>query len=339
MTSSSPSTRRSRLVAFMVATALTIVAVWLTVRGQDLGQVVAAFDQMTAWPYIICLSCLVMGTLARGVRFHMLMRRAGSRLTYALEMILIGYFFITLLPLRTGEFVRIGYFARRSGAPVLTVTSAIVVERGLDLLALAFLGAVFLSGAMGRQFDGLPIPPWLLGSFAGAGVVGAVLLGLVARHRVAHRAGAGRLARYLNDLLEGLRALGSPVDAAVALVMTLGLWLLVALSTKIAFLSLGQSVPYADAMVIMLGTCFTIALPSSPGFIGTYHLGFVAGALLVGIPRELSIPVAVVLHLVIQVPFLPVGGLVLLTGGRRALAQPPPPDPDSGEETKAEISP
>ena len=317
---------RSRPVMIAVAAVITALAVWLTVRGQDLGQVSAAFSQMSYWPYAFSLLCLCLGTLGRAARFHILMRAgAPTRFSHALEMILIGYLFTTLLPLRTGELVRLGYFTRRAGVPFLSVTSATVAERGMDLLALALLGAVFLSGYVGQQIQGLPFPPWILGAAAGAGVVGAVLVGLLVQRRLSMGAGANKskLAKILDDLLGGLRALSSPRDMALVLGLSLTLWLLVTLSMKVAFLSVDRVVPFADAAVVMLGTCFAIALPGTPGFVGTYHLGFVTGALLVGIPKEISIPVAVLFHLVIQVPFLPVAGLILFTGGRRALARAP----------------
>ena len=314
---------RSRPVVMLFVAAITVAAVWLTVRGQDFGQIKDAVAQMAHWPYYLSFLGLCIGTLARGMRFHVLMRQANSSLKYAMEMMLIGYLFMTILPLRTGELVRVGYFARRSGSPILSVTSAAMAERGLDVLALAFLGAVFLSGAMGQRIEGLPVPPWLLGAPAGAGVVGAVVVGLVVRRKGERRwLGDGKLGRLIDDLLGGLKALGSLKDLTIALFLGIALWLLVSLSMKIAFLSVGLSIPFSDAVVVMLGTCFAIALPSTPGFVGTYHLGFVAGALLVGIPREVSLPVVLVYHLAIQVPFLPLGGLVLFTGGRRALARP-----------------
>jgi hypothetical protein len=52
-------------------------------------------------------------------------------------MVVIGYFFFTVLPLRAGELVRIGYFSRRAGVPALTVAAAAVVERAMDLIVLA----------------------------------------------------------------------------------------------------------------------------------------------------------------------------------------------------------
>jgi uncharacterized membrane protein YbhN (UPF0104 family) len=237
-------------------------------------------------------------------------------------MILIGYVFTTLLPLRAGELVRIGYFSRRANVPVMTTTSAIALERAFDLVALALLGSIFLSALVGRQFTGLPLPPWALGAAAGLSVIGALVVGLVLRRRVTVRPPAGRLARLAHEFLAGLSSLGHVGDAAVNLALSVALWLVVSLSIQTAFHAVNVSLPFADAAVIMLGTCFAIALPAAPGFIGTYHLGFVAGALLVGIPREISLPVGIVLHLVIQVPFLPIGGAILFTGGRQALARP-----------------
>ena len=79
----------------------------------------------------------------------------------------------------------------------------------------------------------------------------------------------------------------------------------------------------SHAGVVMLGTCFAIALPPTPASIGTYHAGFEYAAYLAGIPRAVSFPLAIVLHLLIQLPWLPVAGAILMTGGRRVLARPP----------------
>ena len=314
----------SRRVMLPFSLAVTAVALWLAVRDADLARVGKALRGMTAWPFVVSFACLVLGTLARGARFHALTRRAtGAGYLPALEMILVGYFFTSILPARAGELVRIGYFARRADAPLLTTTTAVVVERAMDLIALAILAAIVLSGAVGRRFPDLPVPPWILAAAGGTGGAGALVAGALLRRRTARgRRAIGKWARRFDEAVSGLAALASPRDAALAMGLSLALWLLVSFSVQTAFRAGGMDVPFADAAVVMLGTCFAIALPSSPGFVGTYHLGFVEGARLVGIAPEVSLPVAIVLHLVIQVPFLPIGGLVLLTGGRRALARP-----------------
>jgi uncharacterized protein (TIRG00374 family) len=168
-----------------------------------------------------------------------------------------------------------------------------------------------------------------LAILAGAMFSIAVLVGLLARWWFSDLSSKAdsKTTQWIRRFLQGAEALGSFREAFLLLGLSLGLWLLVSLSVKIAFLAVARDVPYVDAAVIMLGTCFAIALPSSPGFIGTYHLGFVAGALLVGIPREVALPVAIVFHLVIQVPFIPVGGVILYFSRRKLLA-PAPADTD-----------
>ena len=314
-----------RPLLVVLSVAFTGLALWLTLRTANFHQVWDSFGRMSVWPFVLGLVGLCLGTLARAARFYVLMREVRADFMAALEMIIIGYFFTTILPLRTGELVRIGYFARRAGAPALSVTSAAVVERSLDLITLSLLGAVFLSGLVGRQFEDLPIPPWFLGSLAGACVVLAIVAGFYARRRLRSAAAGlqGKIGRALDQILGGLLSLGSLRSVAEAMALSLALWLLVSLSITLSFRSLDLAVPFSDGAVVMLGTCFAIALPSTPGFIGTYHLGFVGGAMLVGIPRAVALPIAVIFHLVIQVPFLPIGGLILYTGGRKLLARPP----------------
>jgi len=315
----------SKPAMLSISLLFTLSAIWLAVRNIDAGQILSALDRMPAWPYVVSFCFLIAGTLVRGLRFHILMRRNRSTFLASLEMIVIGYLFTTLLPLRTGELVRIGYFSRRTQIPALTTTTAIMAERAMDLIALAFLAAIFLSGLAGRHFSQLPAPPWALGLAAGIGAAGALAFGLLARRRLLNKRSdtEGRSTRWFDEALRGLTALGSVRDAVLAMGLSVALWIMVSISIRFAFQSVELDIPISDAAVIMLGTCFAIALPSTPGFVGTYHLGFVAGALLVGIPREISLPVAFVFHLVIQVPFLPIGGLILFTGGRKALAKPP----------------
>jgi uncharacterized protein (TIRG00374 family) len=267
---------------------------------------------------------ICIGTVFRALRFHILMKKSGSTFWASLEMILIGYFFTSILPLRTGELMRIGYFTRRTGAPLIATTTGIVVERVMDLIALALVASVVLSGLAGRHFSDLPVPVWTLSAGALFGIFGAIAIGWFFRHRIMDRKilSKGKIGSALGQVAQGLSALGSASQVLFVLSLSVGLWIVVSASMKIAFLAMNLDVPLADATVVMLGTCFMIALPSTPGFVGTYHLGFVAGALLVGIPKEIALPVGIVFHLVIQLPFLPIGGFVLFTGGRKTLVRP-----------------
>ena len=313
----------NRTAMLLLSLAITALSLWLVFGAIQWPALADALRGLSWWPFAFSLAGLAAGTLVRAGRLWVLLRRRGATFLMALETVLIGYLLTTLLPLRTGELLRIAFLGQRSGAPKTTVLAAIGVERAVDLIALALLAAVFLSGWAGRQIAGLPIDPSLLAALAGAGLFLALLAGWLARRRFADglASSSGRGARLLHHFFQGIEALGSAREAGLLVGLSLALWLIVSLSMQIAFLAAGENIPYAAAVVVMLGTCFAIALPSSPGFIGTYHLGFVAGALLVGIPKAVALPVAIVFHLVIQVPFLPLGGMVLFYRRRKLLAE------------------
>ena len=308
----------------LVSLAITVLAVWLALRDLDLGDTWRVLTGFPAWPFAMGLVLMVGVTGARALRFHVIMRGMGTRLWASLEMIIIGYFFTIVLPFRTGELVRIGYFSRRAEVPVLSVVSATAVERAMDMTILAFLSAIFLPSLVGQHLRKFPVSPTTLAVLAGAGFLGAVALGLLVRRRVKrdddHRTSG--VARRLDEILAGFSALGSITNVVLGFLLSLTVLLLVTLAIKVAFLASGVQIPMAQAGVIMLGTCFAIALPPTPASIGTYHAGFEYAAWLVGIPREVSLPLAIVFHLLIQLPFLPVAGVILFTGGRRMLARP-----------------
>lgn len=313
-------TRLSKAAMAALALAFTVVAFLILARDLDFKEVREALTRLRPAPFVLSFGVLSLATLLRAWRFHLLTRQAKAPFLISLETILIGYFFLTTLPFRSGEILRVGYFSRRSGQPFLTTTAAAATERALDLIALAVIAAVFLSNLAGEQLAGAVLPPWLFGTSAVSSIAMALLLGYFLRKRlrrlnVSPKKAAGRL----YQLLQGLAPLGSPREFLPSLGISLVLWFAVVLTYRFAFYSTDLNITFADAAVVMLGTSFAIALPSAPGFVGTYHLGFVAGAALVGIAKTDALPVAIILHLVIQAPFLPIGGLVLYFGGKRTL--------------------
>lgn len=319
-------TSRSFLLVLILA--ITIAAIYLAVNQVEKTkyiEVKSTLLGMPAWPYLLGFIGLLIVTIIRAARFHLLLHDTGAKFAASLELILIGYFFNALLPFRAGELVRIGYFSRRTPASVPSVTTAVIVERSLDMLALAILASVFLTDQIGRRIEGLPIPPWALAAAAGLGMLCIVGLGFLAKRRSdgIQNKPTGRLSRFIYEFIRALSSLGSATKIFLGVGLSLVLWLIVSLAIKIAFYSVDLNLPFTFAVVIMLGTCFSIALPAMPGYLGTYHAGFVGAALLVGINWEIALPVAIVFHFTILVPFLPIGGIVLYSGGRKLLARPP----------------
>ena len=313
----------SRRVLAVLSVVLTILAMAWVARDLNFNDVLSALRQLPAWPFVLSFLCICFVTLLRGARLYALVRHTGAGFRVELETILIGYFFLTTLPLRTGEFIRVIYLSRRGNMPLLTATAGAVAERTLDLIALAFWAAIFLSDFAGQQLADLPFSSRLLGAGAGLGVLVVVLIGYFAQQRLKDQAQApsGLFGKLIHDTLRGFTSLGTTKDFLLSLSLSLGLWFMVIFTYRFALQAIVPDIEFSAAAVVMISTSFAIALPSTPGFFGTYHAGFVAGAMLIGIPKQVSFPAAIVLHLVLELPFLLIGGLVLYTGGRRALTR------------------
>jgi uncharacterized membrane protein YbhN (UPF0104 family) len=301
----------------------TAAAIWLVLRNTEFGEVMDDIARMPAWPFVAAFCIMLVVTFLRALRLFVIAGGGGAGFWASIETILIGYFFITLLPLRLGELIRIGYLTRRAPMPVLSATTVVGTERAMDLIGLAFIASVVLSDYAGRSIPDLPVPPWFLSLAAAGALATGLALGFWVKNKIGQGEARPVWARRFDELAQGLSSLGSVKRAGAAFFISVTLWLLVALAMIVAFKSVDYHPAPTDVVIIMLGTCFSIALPSTPGSFGTYHVGFVYAALLVGIPRVYSLPVAIVFHLVIQLPFLPLGAAVLLTGGRSALAKAP----------------
>ncbi|MGZ5429560.1 MAG: lysylphosphatidylglycerol synthase transmembrane domain-containing protein, partial [Thermoanaerobaculia bacterium] len=270
------------------------------------------------------------GVLLRASRWHVLLRRGGSTPSIALESVLVSVFFTGVLPFRAGEPMRVLYVARRTGASLLSVSSALVLERVLDLAVLASLAVGFAFGSL----PGSRIEPTGIALAAALAMLAACLLALALlpaperRLRASRR--APRWAEAVAGIRGGLKSLQSKGDAASAVVLSALLWALAPVSSQLVFAAAGVATSYRDNVLVLLAIAFAVALPSSPGFIGTFHGGFMLAAIALGIDVSAAAAAAIVSHALSQGPFMVAGAAVIALRGRALVAgtleDPPVPD-------------
>jgi uncharacterized membrane protein YbhN (UPF0104 family) len=217
---------------------------------------------------------------------------------------LVGYLANAVLPGRLGELARALVVSRREAVPFSGVAASVVVERAVDLIALAGLasGALALSGS-----------DWAL-PFAGLAAAIAVVIGLGSRAPLLARflptRTPSRLGDGIRSFLRSVAAIRLPVlagAAALSAVAWLGDTMLVLLVSR----ALGLDISIPAAVAIGLGGSLGTALPAAPGYLATYELGAVALGGLAGVPRETVLPLAILTHLV-GVSVLAIAGAVAL---------------------------
>jgi len=280
----------SRTVRALIATAVSVAALWLAARNAHLDQLRSALahaDFVWLLPYPVI--CVVLNVIRGEIWRQFLRRRVGT--AEAFWAYSVGFLANNVLPFRLGEVARVVVLARHAELPVVEVAAAAGLERLLDLAILSLLLVM-----VGPQVAG--VPGVMSGAVLVVGVVVGALVAIAALDRfrdrstavLAHATGwMPRAARRAvidrwADLTRGLAivlnpAVGLPTVCGAAVV-----WILTVVLQWLVLRGFQPQAGWVDATFMIAAVSLAIALPAAPGFVGVYHL---AGqqALMVAFPQ------------------------------------------------------
>jgi glycosyltransferase 2 family protein len=295
--------------------AISLGAIWIVAGGTDLARTGA--EVARADPRYLAAAIGVVGvqTLIRAIRWQVLLPvgPAGrTGLNRIVPVVLVGYLANAALPARLGEAVRSVVLAGREGLSVTLTLGSALLERILDTLVVAILGAT--AGLL------IGVDAWVLQ----AALVGLVislfaLAALVVAPRFLARIGIDSL-RDLIGVVQGVvrgATAQRPGALAIAVGATLVAWLLDASTYWLVAASLGLELTPAGAMLVSAVAVLSTAIPSAPGYVGTFELAASAAAAALGIGRETGLAFAVVAHVVAVVPISIAGALAASVMGVR----------------------
>lgn len=227
---------------------------------------------------------------------------------------MIGFMANNILPARLGEFVRayaIGHTARVSkGAAFATI----VIERAFDMVSLVFfLGVVLLVHPLAR-------PVKVAGGIAIAicAMMFVVLILFRARRDLVMRLfhivsvrmpeGARRKGEgLLHSFIDGLEVLARGHHIVIILVLSLVMWLTVALSMDLGLKAFALDVPIHASLVLLVVVSLALMIPSGPGFAGTFEAAVIGTLLLMNIDKERAASYAIMYHATQFVPITALG--------------------------------
>jgi uncharacterized protein (TIRG00374 family) len=327
--------RRSTLLGLAIGLPVSALFLVLAARGVDPGTV-AGRIRAADGPLLACgAAALLVLHLAQAERWRILARPLGPAPRRGfLAITFAGLAASNVVPGRPGDLLRGYWLGRMTSQPGGRALATVVVDRVADLVALLALLAVTLPF--------VPHPGWLQALVVGVVALVALLLAaigaawLYARTPRGRRARCGRrslLARHLSAFVRGLPELLRPRAIAAAAGLSLLAWAAWAGAAWLVAASLEVQLSPVQigfvAAVVNLGS----AIPSSPGFVGTYQWLAVASLGLFGVTHDAAFAVAVVLHAAWFVPVtligLSVAGWWSLGGrrpgeSRRRSTSPPP---------------
>jgi hypothetical protein len=316
-----------QILQAIVGIAVSVVAIVLVLGSVDVARTLDVLGRVSpAWVLAVA-AFIVVDVLFRAVRWQRLLepiRHVAYR--PVLAYLLVGYLANNVLPARLGELVRSHYLGDREGMSRTTTLGTVVVERVVDTAVVVAIAAfaILVLNVRGVVTNAVLI---------GAAIVAMLAVGLaigIAAHRlpgaewIARRAARWpRIGELVGKLRSGLAVAGRPRTLFEALGLSVVAWA----ATLLAFAAAGQAVGLelriGEAALLSSGVALASAIPSGPGYLGTYELAAVKIAEALGLPTDEAFAIAIIVHAAILV-VTSLGGAVALSrlGWRRTEPRP-----------------
>jgi uncharacterized protein (TIRG00374 family) len=329
------------VIVGMVISLLFLYLAFKDISWQDLKDGIRQMQPIYLLP---CAGIMLLIQLARALRFGLILSPFCKLPTKDLwDLLNIWAGATMIMPARLGELVR-PYLLRRCGASFSSGLGAVMVERFFDLSGLLLLLGVVLwtTPQVPRTFT-------ILGqALLVALVVGYVIVWLILTRRESFKRTVEKLTSWLPTragvfiqeialrLTEGFGIMVSVKQVLIIGFYSLGIWILFSCLTYLFLLAFSVKAPFLVAVTIHVFICFGVALPSAPGFIGTFHAAGRYALALFGIQALVAISFATVYHLFSLITCVLLGLISLLTGRVRlqqaiapAITDELTPEPDA----------
>ncbi len=300
--------RRATIVGLVVGLPLSGLFLWLAVMSTDLGSVWRTLKAASVGDLAATVVAMMAVYVVQALRWRVIAGGRASPRRYV-GLVVAGVAANNVLPGRIGDGLRGVWLARAERITSGRALATVVFDRIADVIALVVLLAISLPFTVR--------PTWLL-RIAIGGVVLAVLLAgtliaasVVARlHARADRA-RSRARRVARDLLDGLSEPPRPRRIAGALAASFVAWGIWSVGAWLVARSLGIDLSALDSLLVAGVINLGVAIPSSPGFVGTYQWLGVSTLSLLDIDREQALSFSILLHAAWYVPTTLAGGVIL----------------------------
>lgn len=268
---------------------VTVLALWYVLRDVDFGEVLR--QVATGNFYLLGASVFVatFGFFIRALRWKVLLApvdpNTGLRSRFA--GVSIGFMANNILPARVGEFARAFAFSRMEPVSATAAFGSLVVERFMDgtVLLLFLVIPVFTPGFPESealsQGAGLAMFNFAIGLVIGVLIV-LVVMAALPRHfvwiadkvtSVLPEGMREKLMGALTGLLDAIAIMRDPKLLAIGFAWSLFFWTWHGLSFWLGMLAFGIDTGFISAIFTEAVVGFAVAVPSAPGFVGTFHAG------------------------------------------------------------------
>jgi len=279
---------------------------------------------------LLALGVVLAGLVLKIWRWSVLLENFGLARPFeqVSEAYLAGQAANILLPIRGGELIRIGMLGKGNADSLPNLTGTIAIEKFLDLLCLTGLALIVLPSLrpLGSQYI-----PQGLAVFSVVAITCLVVYVLwgprvwsVVQRKIksSHPRWLVRGAQAINRLVTSSVWLKDWRKIISSLLVTLFIWGVMWATNLLVFRSvkLGAD-PLLAALVLVL--VYIGLIPAlMPGNIGPFYFFTQLALKAFAIPIDQALTFAILLHAVVTLPVLVIGGVVLLAASRNKSRNP-----------------
>jgi len=239
---------------------------------------------------------------------------------------LIGFAANCLLPARLGEFIRANYLGNQENISGSSTFGTVVVERlfdGFTLLLILMVGLIYTTfpekwQSMSSSLRGAGYLMFLFYVFVIIFLVGfkyKARLFLTLFDRILFFLPKNPRSKIIDiswNFSLGLILTKNPYKLAKITFYSLILWFSSLCQIQLVENAIGINLLFMATFLIMAMAQFGVAIPSAPGFIGTFHLAVQYGFLFYGIGREEALSAAIIWHAAFFFPTILLGFISFL---------------------------
>lgn len=329
--------RQPRTIVSIVLPLVILVLIFRVALNIDVGELVRAIGRANKLLLIVAFVVFYIGFPLRGLRWVILLRGAGFRLSSVdgTEILFLSWLVNCLVPAKLGDVYRAYLLKINSAASLSRTFGTVFIERILDLIAIAVLG---LAAGFWSFRSGLPTEIQFVAALGVGVVVLLVLLLLTLRNfgrRLLERLPLPERVLELYDRFEAGVFQAVNRRALPGLVVLTGLiWSTEALRLFFVIQALGfrdVALGLSGAFFVALIGSLLTAVPLSPAGLGIVELGVVGVlATAYGVPLQEATTIALVDRAISVFSIILLGSIAYVISGlprahglRRPMAQDP----------------
>jgi len=316
---------------FWLGVLISILFIWLSVRGLKLNEFWGAVKQANYWWLIPGIGVYFIGVWVRAWRWHYLLKPIKEIPTKAMFPITtIGYMGNNIYPARAGEVLRAVILKRKEGVSISASLATIIVERifdGVVMLSFVFVNLSELAKLTGSSgFVGNIQQVAVIGTGVFLGALVIFLVAAMFPHttmkaalwflvRFTPRRMHTKLISITNKFLDGLASLRSPFNVLMVFFTSVIIWLLETGKYWFVMHAFNFSVSFFALMLMNGIVNLATTIPSAPGYIGTFDAPGIAVLTAYGIDQATAAGYTLTLHVALWLPITLLGAYYLTREG------------------------